>query len=509
MPFTIEATINESSTTRVYRAFDETLHRRVLLKVLHKHLAHDEPIRQRFIREARACAALRSEYIVQVFDLTEVEGAPAIVMEYVEGKSLKELIADDTQRTFTLASKVALHVLRGLSVAHGQQIIHRDIKPGNIMVDVNGTIKVSDFGLARVAVSSTVTTDGTLVGTPAYIAPEQIRGEQPDARADLFSLGATLIETLSGERLFEGATYAECLNRVTSFRTDMLDRFVPSSSADFVEFVKRLMNPDKHQRFASADQALAALHNEQQIAPATSSAVSGMKRIRPYFIIAAIAIVLAAVYSVSSFVYRLPPQQTSPIAGAGTAGLDLDTSRNSAMTARPTETFLQESTAPRGAASLKERQPAKQLLNEHKSPVDSGSVKITSTPWAKVYVDNKLIGETPFDAPFVLASGTHTIVFTHPSFEPLIKTLTITRDKQVHIDCDFLKSAGFLSCTAKPWAEIYVDDIYRDTTPLEKSIMLSAGKHHVRFHNPAFLDIHQEITIVAYDTLGLSILFSR
>ena len=227
MPFTIEATISESSTTRVYRAFDETLHRRVLLKVLHKHLAHDEQLRERFVREARACAALRSEYIVQVYDLTEVEGAPAIVMEYVEGKSLKELIAADAQRTFALASKVALHVLRGLKVAHDQQIIHRDIKPGNIMIAVNGTVKVSDFGLARIAVSSTMTTEGILVGTPAYIAPEQIRGEQPDARADLFSLGATVIETLSGERLFEGATYAECLNKVSSFRADMLDRFIP------------------------------------------------------------------------------------------------------------------------------------------------------------------------------------------------------------------------------------------------------------------------------------------
>ena len=129
------------------------------------------------------------------------------------------------------------------------------------MVAVNGTVKVSDFGLARIAVPSTMTTEGMLVGTPAYIAPEQILGEQPDARADLFSLGATLVETLSGERLFEGATYAECLNKVSSFRADMLDRFIPVSSAEFIEFVKRLMHPDKRQRFASADEALAALHS--------------------------------------------------------------------------------------------------------------------------------------------------------------------------------------------------------------------------------------------------------
>jgi serine/threonine-protein kinase len=299
MPFTIEATISESSTTRVFRAFDETLHRRVLLKVLHRHLAHDEQLRQRFVREARACAALRSEYIVQVYDLTEVEGAPAIVMEYVEGTSLKELIADESQRTFALASKVALHVLRGLSVAHGQQIIHRDIKPGNIMVDVNGMIKVSDFGLARISVPSTMTTEGMLVGTPAYIAPEQILGEQPDARADLFSLGTTLVETLSGERLFEGVTYTECLNKVSSFKTDMIDRFIPASSTEFIEFIKRLMHPDKRQRFASADEALAAIPGEHPASFVTSPHPVRAKWIRPSSIVAAMVIAAAAIYGVN------------------------------------------------------------------------------------------------------------------------------------------------------------------------------------------------------------------
>ncbi len=509
MPFTIEATISESSTTRVFRAFDETLHRRVLLKVLHRHLAHDEQLRQRFVREARACASLRSEYIVQVYDLTEVEGAPAIVMEYVDGTSLKELIADESQRSFALALKVALHVLRGLSVAHGQQIIHRDIKPGNIMVAVDGTIKLSDFGLARISVPSTMTTEGMLVGTPAYIAPEQILGEQPDARADLFSLGATVIETLSGERLFEGATYTECLNKVSSFRADMLDRFIPMSSAEFVEFVKRLMHPDKRLRFASADEALAALHGERPASSITLPNPSRAKWIRPSTIVAAMVIVAAVIYGVNSFARRLPQQQISLPAKDSTVLLSVDTAMKSAVTAQPIVTLLEESAKPRKETKSNVKQSAEPMSDESKSPTDSGSVTITSTPWAKVYLDNTLIGETPLAAPIVLSSGSHTIVFTHPSFEPVVKTVRISRDVQLRVDCNFLTSAGFLNCTASPWAEIYVDDVYRDTTPLDKAVVLSAGKHDVRFHNPAFKDIRQEITIAAHDTLHLSISFSR
>ncbi len=509
MPFTIEATINESSTTRVYRAFDETLHRRVLLKVLHKHLANDQQLRERFVREARACAALRSEYIVQVFDLTEIDGAPAIVMEYIEGKSLKDVIADESLRTPALASKVALHVLRGLSVAHNQQIIHRDIKPGNILVAADGTVKVTDFGLARIAVAPTVTLEGTLIGTPAYIAPEQIRGEQPDARADLFSLGTTLIETLSGERLFEGASYAQCLNKVAAFRPEMLDQFISNSSPIFIEFCKRLMHPDKNRRFASADEALAVLQNERSTTRGASLPALKRQWTQSSMIITALLTIGVILYGVNFFVHRSTRQPNSLLERERIIVSTADTAKRTSMPPPSFNVPSEKSNALQGEATLRGKQDSKLLSDEYKGSMDSGSVKITSTPWAKVFIDNKLIGETPLDAPVFLASGTHTIVFTHPSFELMMRTITITGNVQLVVDCNFLESAGFLNCMAKPWAEIYVDDVYKDTTPLGKAILLSAGKHRARFHNPSFQDIYQDITIVAQDTLNLSIVFSR
>ena len=134
MKLTVEEKINESSFTSVYRAFDTVLQRRVLLKVLHKHLASDNDLHQRFLREARACAALHSDHIVQVYELIEYEGAPAILMEYVEGTSLKNFIADGKTTSLKFTRKAALHTLRGLVAAHDEGIIHRDIKPGNILV---------------------------------------------------------------------------------------------------------------------------------------------------------------------------------------------------------------------------------------------------------------------------------------------------------------------------------------------------------------------------------------
>jgi len=509
MPFTIEATINESSTTRVYRAFDETLHRRVLLKVLHKHLANDQQLRERFVREARACAALRSQYIVQVYDLTEIDGAPAIVMEYVDGKSLKDVIAGAEFRTPAFASKVALHVLRGLSVAHKQQIIHRDIKPGNILVAADGTVKVTDFGLARISASPTVTLEGTLIGTPAYMPPEQIRGEDPDARADFFSLGTTLIETLSGERIFEGATYGECLNKVAAFRTEKLDRFASNSSLEFIGFCKRLMDPNRGRRFASADEALAVLGNERSVSSISAPTSLGRQWNHSYMILTALLTIGVVLYAVNFFAHRSARQTESHIERERIVAPIVDTVTRSIIPSSSLTVSSEKNREVQGEATIKGKQNSKSVSTEPKASMDSGSVKITSTPWAKVFVDNKLLGETPLDAPIYLTSGAHTIVFTHPSFEPVMKTITIAANLPLVVDCNFLERAGYLNCTARPWAEIYVDDVYKDTTPLAKVILISAGKHRARFHNPSFQDIYQDITVAARDTLNLSIAFTR
>lgn len=230
MAITLDKKISESATTCVYRAFDDTLGREVLLKVLHRHLAHDDHVRERFVREARACASLRSENIVQIYDLRQFDESPAIIMEYVPGQSLKDVVAEGTQRTFAFAEKVAVHVLRGLAAAHAQGIIHRDIKPGNILVSATGLVKITDFGLAQVSVAPTLTTEGMVVGTPAYLAPEILQGETADARTDLFSLGATLVEILTGKQLFDGTTYSECLNRISRFKPEMLDPLAAQSS---------------------------------------------------------------------------------------------------------------------------------------------------------------------------------------------------------------------------------------------------------------------------------------
>jgi serine/threonine-protein kinase len=498
---TIEEKISESTTTAVFRAFDEQLHRRVLLKVLHKHLANDREIRERFVREARACAALKSEHIVQVYDLTEIDGAPAIVMEFVEGKSLKDVIAGEKDAAFDRTKKTAVHVLRGLSVAHSKGIIHRDIKPGNILVGNDGTIKVTDFGLASFAASPTVTMEGMVLGTPAYMAPEQLRGEEIDARTDLFALGATLVETLSGERIFEGSSYSECMKKVLAFTESNLDRYSERSSPEFAQFLKQLMHPKREERFSSAAEALAALGEDSGANAEQTGGTTPKKNMRAVYSIAGMLAVISIIV-IGRMIFPSPVNDVNqamkssvPTVGPAqdSAGLNAE---SDPVPPRETDNLLR---------SEERRTIAGNSVSA--SVQDSGKLIFTGIPWAKVYVNNRLIGETPIAKPLVLAAGEHSVMFVNPSFDPIMTTVTVFPNKEQTVAGNFLEHAGYVMCTVTPWADVYVDEQYKDTTPLTKPIMVSAGKRTLRFKNSAFGDIVKEITVSPKDTAFISISF--
>jgi serine/threonine-protein kinase len=503
--FKIEQKLNESATTVVYRTFDEVLHRTVLLKVLHKHLANDRDLRERFAREARACAALRSEHIVQIYDLTEVDGAPAIVMEFVDGMSLKDTIASGQTGSQEFMSTVAVHVLRALSVAHERGIIHRDIKPGNILVAKDGTVKVTDFGLAYVAMSPTVTMEGMVLGTPAYMAPEQVRGDDIDQRTDLFALGVTLLETLSGERIFEGATYSECMKKVLSFKAQDLDRFNTLSTPEITAFLRKLLHPVKHERFATAGEALAAIGGGAQPHTASDNRVNGAavrnRSMALYGLAAAVLLIVALIGWMRSS-QKTEEQSLVPIQQTNT---DTINAEPAAAVQTPERSQPSAKDVPELVPSSSQSSTADQ--SQGRAVRDSGRVLLTSSPWAKVYIDNRLIGETPIAKPVTLVSGEHTVMFANPSFDPIVMPVTVEPGREVTVAGNFTEHAGYLMCVVTPWAEVFVDEQYKDTTPLTKPLMLSAGKHTVRLKNASFGDVIREITVLPKDTATISYSF--
>ena len=187
----------------VYRAEDTKLHRTVALKFLRPEAVESEELKTRFLHEAEAAAALDHPNICTVHEIDESDGQTFLAMAYIEGQSLKEKI-EGRPLPLEEALGIAIQIAEGLQAAHEKGIVHRDVKPANVMLDAEGRVRIMDFGLARLGGRTEITKTGTSLGTPAYMSPEQVRGERVDHRADIWSLGVLLYEMLSGQLPFKG-----------------------------------------------------------------------------------------------------------------------------------------------------------------------------------------------------------------------------------------------------------------------------------------------------------------
>ncbi len=206
--------IGKGGMSVVYEGYQPSLKRKVAIKVLQKDMRNPE-IYQRFFSEALALAKLSHESIVDIIDLIDEDDASYIIMEFINGKTLGEIIKKFGPLSYELAGSIALKIANALEHIHEVGIVHRDLKPGNIMVTPNGTAKVMDFGIAHHPdVLKGLTRTGVMMGTPSYMSPEQVRGEKVDARSDIFSFGAILYEMVCGKKAFDAETEGKLIEKI-------------------------------------------------------------------------------------------------------------------------------------------------------------------------------------------------------------------------------------------------------------------------------------------------------
>src|SRR6266516_5102221 len=204
----LEEVVGHGGMSTVYKAHDSLLERNVALKVLHQQYNEDEDFVERFKREARSVAQIQHPNIVTVIDRGEDDGRQYIVFEYIEGENLKELVVRKGRLDVRAALEIALEIARGLAFAHDHGLVHRDVKPQNVLLNGDGGAKVTDFGIARsLDGEQGMTRTGTVLGTSNYIAREQASGQPVNAQTDVYSLGIVLYEMLTGEVPFPGENF--------------------------------------------------------------------------------------------------------------------------------------------------------------------------------------------------------------------------------------------------------------------------------------------------------------
>jgi serine/threonine protein kinase/DNA-binding beta-propeller fold protein YncE len=292
----------------VFKAEDVQLERLVALKVMRPHVAANPQAKQRFLREAKACAALRHDHIIAIHQVGEDRGVPCLAMEFLEGAPLDRYL--DTGRKLTVPQilQIGRQIARGLAAAHDKGLVHRDIKPGNIWLEKqSGRAKILDFGLARSAREDThVTQSGAIVGTPAYMAPEQARGDKVDARCDLFSLGCVLYRLCTGEVPFKGENTMAVLTALALSTPKSVRELNPAIPTALADLIAQLLAKEPDQRPASAKAVVEAIQEiERKSKPTEPRPAERRSSRRRWAVVAAAAALVAGLVLAAPIILRI------------------------------------------------------------------------------------------------------------------------------------------------------------------------------------------------------------
>jgi serine/threonine-protein kinase len=273
--FRLEEQIGAGGMSTVYRAYDTTLERWVAIKLMHRDISSDPDQLERFRREARAVARLNHPHVVTVIDFGEDGGAPYIVLEFVEGETLKQRIRRMGRLPVGEAVAYAIEIGRALSAAHAERLVHRDVKPQNVLIDQEGRAKVTDFGIARSLEAHGLTATGRVLGTTDYVSPEQALGHEVTVQSDVYSLGIVLYEMLTGEPPFKAESQVAVAMKHVQQPIPDVQRARPDVSASLAAVVDRATAKELGNRYATADDLVHDLEQVLAIEAARAGETTG------------------------------------------------------------------------------------------------------------------------------------------------------------------------------------------------------------------------------------------
>jgi tRNA A-37 threonylcarbamoyl transferase component Bud32 len=273
--YRLEAKLGSGGMSTVYLARDQTLDRQVAVKVMHREMSEQADQLERFRQEARAVAKLSHPNVVSVIDAGEDGGHPYIVFEYVEGETLKQRVNRNGALDPQEAIAYAIEIARGLSVAHARKMVHRDIKPQNILIDAEGRAKLTDFGISRQLEQDGMTATGRVLGTTDYVAPEQAMGRPVDPRSDIYSLGVVLYEMLVGQVPFQADSQVGVAMKHVNEELPDVQRRRPDVSAAVALVVERATAKDPSERYQHVGEMIDDLSTALEVEAARAGSTTG------------------------------------------------------------------------------------------------------------------------------------------------------------------------------------------------------------------------------------------
>ena len=404
----------------VYRARQESLDRIVAIKELDLSRAeHDTKALERFELEAKAAASLDHPSIITVHDFWEKSQKAYIAMEFVDGLELKEALAITGTVGPVTATRIGISLCKALSYAHERGIVHRDVKPGNVMLSAQGSVKLADFGIVLVSGSADLTTTGQVIGTPAFMSPEQIKGEEVGPTSDMFSLGVVLYEMVTGVKPFTGPSDVAVTHAIVRRRPLRIRKHNPKVPRRLVRVIMKALRKKSSKRFATMDEMAEALGRAlPRRSPSTAQTVSTL--------VASVRLPPGGDDMTMPLVVDPPPVPIKPRAPLFLVPVAL--------------IILALVLWPRDPA----REPEPVGGSVSPAPVQAVPLTVNAYPWAEVFLDGKSQGFTPRARPFEVPPGRHTLVLKNPHLgEKSVKLeLEEGREETVTVDLSGALAGG-------------------------------------------------------------------
>lgn len=509
-----------------YPAIQKSLNRKVLLKIIHPQWAKDQELRERFAREGQAIAAIDHPNVVKVYDLGWEGELPYLVIEWVEGETLKEKLRQGPLPQNQIID-IAKQLLSGLNAVHKAGLVHRDIKPDNILITDEGVVKLADFSLAGFLSGSAVTAHTSLVGTPAYMAPELLEGATYSPQSDLYSLGLVLYEALTGSNPFQVEDPLVALER---HRTVKIGSLQGNAGVEprLSHLIDWLLSPDPRQRPPSAEEALKTITYPFPISSPSPSSVtltfdqkslpfSPKKKRLIKWGIGALIVVLILTFGGIRMVMKSQPDKLSqqvinggreevPLSETMTDSRPIDAFNTSSGMENVTTTHeekIKDTKIPLASTEIGGKERHLTHLSEYQ-PRPLAQLVIVVEPWAEVWVNDSLLGITPLE-PVKLPPGTHHLRFFHPEFPPLERSLTLSGKERDTLRIALTSEFASLHIIAKPWGVLFLDGDSVSLLPREKPVYLAPGLHHLRVTHPRLGSWSDTLTFKARDRLSLTV----
>jgi len=535
--FEIIECLKKDAYSGVYLANHIYLGKKIILKTLDTENLRDKTVFERFKREAKILAKLDHPNIIKVLDFGTYGKDFYISFEYFDSLNLRQTIQkrklDDEQKIH-----LTRQLFRGLGYAHQNHIVHRDIKPENILVNTENRLKIADFGLALVLDEDQITQKTSIVGTPGYMSPEQIRGEALSSQSDLFSAGIVGYELFNGKNPFLGKDAGETINNILKSDVSKLIEQGDDIPPAVRPLLQQTLRRERRYRAKSAGEVLQLFPGEiqEELTHAEAAAPAGKKSYRPWiFAILLIGILLTA----AAFIFQNTKNEAEPKplqlrANSGSVAdqpsVPADTFIASTDENPADEKLMVENTADNnpvdenlrltGQSDSKSGEKMKPVENPleasrqtllHSNPADvesisenpnlPGSLLIYCLPWADVYIDGNKVDTTPLKKAIQLQPGDYALRLSHPQYPAYSHEITISPEEQLQVSVDLDTLFGYLNCKIYPWGEIQVDGESRGQTPLKNPLILTPGSHLLTIVNPQFDNFEETINIVRGDTL--------